>query len=320
MRLRSLISVLCLLSASWAADGPKLRQSIALPPDVKVNSVAVSPTGKLVAAICSDHQIRLWDVASGVLKATLDLGGERPTVVQFSPGGELLGGGGWDGSLRVWSPSGALQHEYRFPARIDTLAFSPKLETIAVAPSELPLEIRTLADGKLLASFPASFSGSIALAFSPNGHWLASADSDTEIRIIDAVKMSVSARVNDLLVEPLSIAFSSDSSEVVAGTADGVIHQIDTNTGKIRKAFPKQTGVVYALCTSPDGKAVTGAYFNPDLISAPANIMTWDPSSATLRAAVPSQDSGFTGGTYLADSTLLLTSGVSTELKVWSYR
>src|SRR5579885_3072528 len=169
MRSPALATVLLLCSALWAADAPTLRQIMALPSGVRVNFVALSPAGNLVAAICSDHQIRLWDGASGALKATLNLGGENPTVVQFSPGGELLGGGGWHGNLRVWNSSGALQHEYKFPARIDALAFAPKLDTIAVAPSELPLEVRTLAEGKLLAWFPANFSGSIAIAFSPDG-------------------------------------------------------------------------------------------------------------------------------------------------------
>jgi WD40 repeat protein len=231
-----------------------------------------------------------------------------------------LGGGGREGTLRVWNSSGALQHEYKFPARIDALAFAPKLDTIAVAPSELPLEIRNLADGKLVASFPATFSGSIAIAYSPDGHWLASADSDTEVRIIDTAKLAVHARASDLLVEPLSVVFSSDSSRLITGTADGVVSVIDPNSGKIAKLFPRQTGVVYALCASPDGKSVTGAYYNPDQVSAPAKVMVWDSSSAALRASVPPQDSGFTGGAYLADGTLVLTSGVSKELKLWGYR
>ncbi len=320
MRSPALATVLLLCSALWAADAPTLRQIMALPSGVRVNFVALSPAGNLVAAICSDHQIRLWDGASGALKATLNLGGENPTVVQFSPGGELLGGGGWHGNLRVWNSSGALQHEYKFPARIDALAFAPKLDTIAVAPSELPLEVRTLAEGKLLASFPANFSGSIAIAFSPDGRWLASADSDTEVRVIDTAKLALHARSTDLLVEPLSVVFSSDSSRLNVGTADGVLNVINPDNGKVAKRFPRQAGVVYALCASPDGRSLTGAYYNPDQVSAPAKIMVWDTSSATLRASVPPPDSGFTGGAYLPDGTLVLTSWVSKELKLWSYR
>src|SRR5579883_2345584 len=103
------------------------------------------------------------------------------------------------------------------------------------APSELPLEVRTLAEGKLLASFPANFSGSIAIAFSPDGRWLASADSDTEVRVIDTAKLALHARSTDLLVEPLSVVFSSDSSRLNVGTADGVLNVINPDNGKVAK-------------------------------------------------------------------------------------
>lgn len=215
MRPSSLAAVLLLVASASAADRPILRQTVSLPPAVTVRFSALSPTGKLVAAACSDNKIRLWDVTTGSLNSTLDLNGERPTSVQFSRGGELLAGGGERGTLRLWNSSGALQHDYKLPAEIADVAFSPDLSTIAVAPLEFPIEVRAVADGKLLASFPATFSGSAALAFSADGHWLASADSDTEIRIIDARTLALHARVTDLLLEPLAITFSHDGTRVL---------------------------------------------------------------------------------------------------------
>ena len=318
MKPPSLAATLLLVAYASPGDPPILRQTLSLPPATTVRFTAVSPTGKLVAAICSDNRIRLWDVATGSLKTTLDLNGERPTVAQFSRGGELLAGGSERGTLRLWDTSGTLQHEYKLPAEVATVAISPDLSTMAVAPLELPLEVRAVAGGKLLASFPATFGGSAALAFSPDGHWLASADSDTEIRIIDARTLTLHARVTDLLLEPLAITFSPDGTRVIAGGADGIVTLIDSGSGKIVKSFPRQSDVLYILCASRDGKSIAGAYFNPDQISAPARILIWDAQTGSLRSSVPPADSGFNGGDYAQDGTLLLTSSTEKELKIWS--
>jgi WD40 repeat protein len=319
MRPPSFAAVFVLVASALAADTPVLRQTMPLPPDVMVRFTAVSPTGKLVAAACRDNKISLWDVASGTLKNTLDLNGERPKVIQFSPGGELLAAGGEGGTVRLWDSSGALQHEYKFPAEVGALAFAPDLSILAVAPIERPVEVRALTDGKLLASLPASFSGSTALAFSPDGRWLATADADTEIRIIDDHGWTLRARVTDLLLEPLALVFSPDGTRVLAGGADGVVSIIDSRTGKILKASPKQPDILFALCASPDGQSVAGVYFSADQISAPPRVLIWNIPSSSLHP-LQSADLEITGGNYLLDGTLLLTSGADKELKVWAVR
>jgi WD40 repeat protein len=317
---RHLAAVFTLAVSALAADTPALRQTIALPSGISPAFTAVSPNGQLVAAACNDAKIRLWDVALASLKGTLDLNGERPTVVQFSPDGALLAAGGWSGTLRLWDSSGALRHELKLSARIDALAFSPDGTRVAVALSEMPVEIRNLADGKPLASFPATFSGSAALAFSRDGRWLASADSDTEIRIIDSVLWRFTPASPTCCSNPLAITFSPDGTRVIAGGADGVVTLIDSDTGKVVKSFSKQADVLYILRASSDGKLIAGAYFNPDQVSAPGRILIWDTQTGSLRSTVRPVDSGFNGGEYAQDGTLLLTSSTEKSLKVWSTR
>jgi DNA-binding beta-propeller fold protein YncE len=312
------VAALALVASSLAAEKPTLRQTIALAPALKLGKVAISPSGKQIAAATRDNKILLWDVASGTLKNTLDLNGERPAALQFASAGELLAAGGEKGTLRVWDSSGSLKREYKLPAEIDALAFAPDHSSIAVAPLERPVEVLSLADGKLLASLPASFGGSASVAFSPDGRWLATADVDTEVRIIDAHSFVVHNRFTDFALEPFALRFSSDSTQVVVGGADGIISIIDVNTAKTARTFPKQSDVIFALCTSPDGRSVAGAYFDPNQITAPGRTLVWDISSGSSRTVI--SETGFNGGDYLDDNTLLLTSGSEKELKVWAVR
>jgi WD40 repeat protein len=315
-----LATALLLFASSLAAETLSLRQTISLPSGMTVHFTAVSPTGKLVAAACGDAKIRVWDVASGALKNTLDLNGEKLNVVQFSPDGELLAGGTWSGTLRVWDSSGALQHEVKEHARVTAVAISTDKTVIAISAAEQPIEVRDLGTGKRLASLPATFSDSLALAFSRDGQWLASADSDTEIRIFDAHRLALTSRVTDLLLEPMAVRFSPDGSHLLVGGADGAITMIESRTGKIVKTFPKQPDVLFAICVSPDGKSIATAYFNANDPSKPTPVQLWDTSASSLRSTIPPPDSGFNGGDFVSDGTLLLTSSSEKELKVWAAR
>jgi WD40 repeat protein len=315
-----LITVVTLAVSTLAADRPALRQTFLLPPAVSIDFTAISPNGQQLAATCNDAKIRLWGVASGSLQNTFDLKGEHPSVLRFSPDGMLLAAGSTDGTLRVWDSKGSLRHDLKLPAEIDAIVFSPDGTRIAVAPNGLPIEVRDLGANKLLASLPATFSGSASLAFSRDGRWFASADTDTEIRIFDAHEFTLHARVTDLLLEPLALTFSPDGSRIIAGGADGIVTVIETNTGKILKTFPKQADVVFGLRASPDGKSVAATYFNPDQVSAPGRVLIWDVLSGSLRSTVSPAEGGFNGGDYAHDGTLLLTSSSEKELKIWAIR
>lgn len=70
--------------------------------DAGVNSVAISPDGRWVAAGSLDNVVRIWDVNTGVLVELLR--GHKDSVysVAFSPDGRGLVSGSLDKSLKYW--------------------------------------------------------------------------------------------------------------------------------------------------------------------------------------------------------------------------
>ena len=108
--LASVGAIAVTLSAAYAyleleapADNPEIF--LQLGHYLPVSNVAFAPDGKTLASGSSDNSIKLWDPATGTLRATL-LGHTRPvSSVAFAPDGRTLASGSNDNSVKLWDPA-----------------------------------------------------------------------------------------------------------------------------------------------------------------------------------------------------------------------
>src|SRR5438876_4298551 len=143
------IAVVLLLASVLSAEVLHPEKAIILPADVVIRFTAISPAGTFVAGICRDQKLRLWDVSSGSLSRTLDLGGETLTSVRFSDDGQLLGLGGAKGGVRIWElPSATLKLEFTNPSEVNALAISRDRKLVAAAPLDEAVDVLDLSSAK----------------------------------------------------------------------------------------------------------------------------------------------------------------------------
>ncbi len=188
------------------------------------NSVAFSPDGKWLAASAHFDQLRIYEVATGKLKYVLPYPGLYGLQIIFSPDGYLA-------TYRVGEP----------------LNPNEKSAIILWDPET----------GKIHQQFdwePAWGPGYHALAFSPDGKWMAGDGGKSRLCVWER------ATGKKHFIDPekhypfYSVAFSKDGNTLAA--ANGALQMWDLKTGQNLLTDEGHTGLITALDLSPDGSTV----------------------------------------------------------------
>ena len=204
--------------------------------------VAFSPDGRLLASGgVNDYLVKLWNVKSGELIASLS--GHFGTIssVTFSPDGRLLASASVDGEVKLWDVSGDTDGEYigtffghSHRSGVYSVAFSPNGRLLAsgengVLVTEAGVREQENPVVKLWNESTrrtiATLSGRGPVSFSPDGSLLASGGFD-DIRIWDVVsgEMLVSFPA---LSNVSTVSFSPDGRVLASGEVGGLINLFD---------------------------------------------------------------------------------------------
>jgi len=97
-----------------------------------VTSIAYSPDGGNIASGSWDNSVKVWDVMSGVITATLKHSNHVDSVT-YSPDGKYIASGSWDKTVKVWDAmSGAITATLKGHSdKVNSVAYSPDGQYIA---------------------------------------------------------------------------------------------------------------------------------------------------------------------------------------------
>ena len=262
---------------SFAQQAPQMQR---LEHPGGVRDFAYSPDSATLATGGQDGKVRLWDVATGTLRHTL----EHPNVdvvydVAFSPDGTTLASANDDWKVRLWDVATGTLRRTLIGHSWDVLkvTYSPDGTTLATAGghSKRQVHIWDAATGALRHTLDTNHSSGIDLVYSPDsatlvttylGNWLLMLWDVATGTLRHHIRSGVRGHEHSN-----SIAYSPDGGTVATAAYDGV-RLWDAATGTLLHTLPDNT---WNVAYSPDSRTLISG-------GRESAVRVWDVATGTL--------------------------------------
>lgn len=252
--------------------------------DAVPGSFKFSSDGKALTARTNDNHIRTWDVATGKLT------GDK----KVAPGTVLLSSQhyaerGEDKSIRVWDLTAERQLYLLSGASMNRAVTSRDGKHFASAPNaDRTIRIWDTATGKERHVLADGLGGPAALAFSPDGETLVSANYDNDIRVWKTKSGELIRKMEDMTGAMFAAEFTPDGKQLVMAGLDETVYVWDAKTFQPVKKLQGHGETISALAISPDGRTIVTGGFDVITVKNPVNVVFWDAASGKVLRTVKS--------------------------------
>ena len=270
----------------------------------------------IVASGGGSRAVKLWDLQNDTV-TTLGHHADTVNAVAFSPDGQLLASGGDDYACKLWDIPlkqhiATLEHIVnRSRSQVKAVAFSPDRKLFATAGVDVKLwdvhtrqEIATLQHGRWV----------FALAFSPDGRFLAAGDDAGQIHVWDVQKQQIVTQFQGDPEYIAAVKFSPDNRILAGAGYEGNIKLWKVQSWELLGKL-SSNATAYTISFSPDSKilASTGYEF----------VNLWQVDSGEKTATLTEHTGWVNAVAFSPDGNTLISGGDDETLRIWdvtSYR
>jgi WD40 repeat protein len=191
-------------------------------------SVAVSPDGRILAVGRGNGSIELWDPRTRKLLDILGWFSDDVRKVEISKDGAHVAGTTFAGEFQAWevSPAATTRRLAFSPEHVQIFAFAGDGRSVAISqfsPRLKSLGLWDMETGRCKIRFSDNQYGVNALAVSPDGRTLASADVDESIRLWDVTTGKLKGRIHEDVGWVKTLTFSPDGRRIAFGGRDSTV-------------------------------------------------------------------------------------------------
>lgn len=236
--------------------------------DHRVNRLAYSADGKLMAAAGWDRTATLADVKTGEVKATLPHDGPVWGVA-FSPTADRVVTGSWDTTVRVWDVATGKERTganggpfARLKLPVQSVAMSHDGRLIAAGTWDGTIKVWDADTGAERHTFTEHLLPVYDLAFSPDDRHLASAGGDRKA-VVRPLSGGGKAELTDHTATVFRVAFDRTGKRLAVASWDHTVSlwRFDPARTTADRVLPdaaiRHDDYVYGVAFSPDGRRLS---------------------------------------------------------------
>lgn len=230
-----------------------------------INSLAFNPDGATLASGDDDKIIRLWDLNTKKVLATLSGHSQSVKSVAFSPDGKILATASDDQTIKLWDVNTCQEiftligHSHA----VKSVAFSPDGQILASGSWDKTVKIWDVNTGKEICTLSGHRLQVSSVAFSPQGQLLATASLDRTICLWQFHKEFKNRPDYTLLGTfsghawaVLTVAFSPDGQILATGSDDNTVKLWNVDTGELITTLSGHSWAVVAVAFTADGETL----------------------------------------------------------------